>query len=322
MQRPVHTVIIGVLRPDLVRGQDEDLVGFAVGAGSLVLRNGVLGFPLAFRRVIPADFVGGRAALIAAERMEHLDQRGQVVCRAAHAERDADEREVITGGVQVFHAGHTHEVRRAAAADILIHTADTGHIQLHRAGLGVLNGCCVIDIGVVRTGISRGSPAVARGGQIGQIQTFRAVSGLNLQRTVVLVAVVCIGNCCDLRDICRPRVDGDYRTTAVKGHIAIPVALPLTLCKQRGCSGLYRSFIAAVKLDGAVRQPHVGDVFIILDSYYHARTRDQRAAAGLRFRHPRAAARTHAADAGDLPRQIVRDIVTVFSQRHVKHKFV
>ena len=178
--------------------------------------------------------------------MKDLDKRGQVVRCAAHAERDADEREVITGGVQVFHARHTHEICRAFAADILIHAADTGHIQLHLAGLGVLNGCCVIDIGVVRAGIGSGSPAVARGGQIGQIQAFRAVSGLNIQRTVVLVAVVCIGNCCDLRDISRPRVNGDRCVTAVKGGIAIPVALPLTLCKQRGRSGLYRSFIAAV----------------------------------------------------------------------------
>ena len=178
--------------------------------------------------------------------MIDLDQRGQIVRRAAHAKCNTDEGERITGSIQVFHAGHAHEVGRAIAADILIHTADTGHIQLHRAGLGVLNDCCVIDIGVVRAGIGRGSPAVARGGQIGQIQAFRAVSGLNIQRTVVLVAVVCIGNCCDLRDISRPRVDDDRCVTAVKGGIAIPIALPLTLCKQRGCSGLYRSFIAAV----------------------------------------------------------------------------
>ena len=215
MQRPFHAVIIGVLRPDLVRTQDEDFIGFAVGAGGFVPRDGVLGFPLAFRRVIPADFIGGRAALIAAESMIDLDERGQIVRRAAHAEGDADEREVITGGVQVFHAGHTHEVCRAFAADVLVHAADASHIQLHLAGFSVLDGCCAVDIGVVWAWVRGRGAAVARGGQIGHGDTFCAGCRLHVDGEVVRFAVIRLRKRRDLRDAFRPQVDGQLCISAL-----------------------------------------------------------------------------------------------------------
>ena len=130
-----------------------------------------------------------------------------------------------------------------------------------------------------------------------------------------------VGDSRDGLDARGPRVNLNSRMAAVKGCIAVMIARSFALRQKRAVSGLDGVLIAGIDLDGAVRERNVVNAGIIIDIDRYRCARDQRLSVAARNIHACDAggiARPEATDAGDHLGQIVRHIVAIPRQCHIK----